>query len=211
MSQLDIISPISTYKNWQKLGRQVKKGAKALTLCMPRNIVLNKDTDDEKTFTKFIFVKRWFSLDDTTGKDIEEQKAPEFSFDMVMDHFQITEVPFKQINGNVLGYATSQREIAINPLNPIKAKTRTHEIAHILLGHVREDGLTDDESLSKNIIEVEAELTAFIVVASLGLNGCTEAKGYIESWLVGEEIPSDSIKKCFKCASEILEAGEVLK
>ena len=34
------LSPIATYKRWQALGRQVKKGAKALQVCMP--VTINK-------------------------------------------------------------------------------------------------------------------------------------------------------------------------
>lgn len=207
MCQMDEISPISTYKNWQKLGRQVKKGAKAIELCMPKITVTNKDTEDEKTFTRFIFVKRWFSMNDTEGEEIPEQKTPVFSFEKVLNHFQIKEVTFAQINGNILGYANTNREIAINPLNPIKAKTRFHEIAHILLGHLRQGLISDNDTIEKNIMEVEAELTAFICVSSLGLDGSEECKGYIESWLDGEEIPDSSIKKCFKTAEEILNIG----
>lgn len=29
------IGPLNTFRGWQKLGRQVRKGEKAITLCMP--------------------------------------------------------------------------------------------------------------------------------------------------------------------------------
>ncbi len=32
------LGPIATYKKWQELGRQVRRGEKALTLCMPRTV-----------------------------------------------------------------------------------------------------------------------------------------------------------------------------
>ena len=56
--------PINTYPGWLALNRQVKKGEKAITLCMP----LTRKVTDERTGesatvpTNFVWKNRWFVL-----------------------------------------------------------------------------------------------------------------------------------------------------
>ena len=56
--------PINTYPGWQKLNRQVRKGEKAIELCMP----LTRKVTDEGTgktatvATNFVWKPRWFVL-----------------------------------------------------------------------------------------------------------------------------------------------------
>ncbi len=48
--------PMATYPRWQELGRHVKRGEKALTLCMPVTIKRKAepgDADDAEVFTRF--------------------------------------------------------------------------------------------------------------------------------------------------------------
>ena len=46
------IAPIASYNRWKELGRQVKKGSKAIALLMP--VVINKkDAQGQKTDDKF--------------------------------------------------------------------------------------------------------------------------------------------------------------
>jgi hypothetical protein len=46
--------PIATFPAWKEKGRHVKKGERALTLCMP---ITRKNQDDE-TYTSFIYRNR---------------------------------------------------------------------------------------------------------------------------------------------------------
>lgn len=51
-------------------------------------------------------------------------------------------------------------------------RTLIHEIAHVLLGHLGSDGdgwWPDRRNLSKQVVEIEAEATAFVVASRLGL------------------------------------------
>jgi hypothetical protein len=67
----------------------------------------------------------------------------------------VEEIPFEMMNGNCQGYAKG-RQIAINPLAQIPAKTTFHELAHIELGHTAE-AVHDSETLPRSLREVEAE------------------------------------------------------
>ena len=124
-----------------------------------------------------------------------------------MAALNITEVPFESLNGNRLGYAQG-REIAVNPMNNLKHKTRFHEMAHIVLGHTEHSNFSDMEVLPKDIKEAEAEGVAFILTSLLELDGQAESRGYIQSWLDGKELPEENAKRIFVAANKIMEAGQ---
>jgi antirestriction protein ArdC len=205
------IAPIASYNRWKELGRQVKKGSKAIALLMP--VVINKkDANGQKTDDKFqMFITRnnWFSLDDTEGADFKpEVKIAAWNKDKAMAALNINEIEFQKINGNSQGYAR-EREIAINPLAILPHKTRFHELAHVVLGHTAENALmSDSEHTPKSIKEVEAESVAYILCELLGLDGVKESRGYIQHWLNSETIPDKSAQKIFGAADKILKAGQ---
>lgn len=198
------VSPIASYKKWQALGRCVRKGEKAIELCMPVT-VKDRITNDDKVL--FIFKKGWFALSQTDGDDVEFPKI-DFDFEKALDTLKITKEAFKLVNGNVQGYAKRGRVLAINPIAELPHKTMFHEMGHILLGHCDgESELIDSVTTQKNLMEVEAESVAMCCTLALGLEGIEYSRGYINNWYKGNEIPAESIKKVFKVANEILKAG----
>jgi hypothetical protein len=128
--------PINTFPGWKSLGRSVKKGEKALTLCMPitvkrRNAALDDDQDSDESFaTFFVYKRRWFVLSQTEGPDIEFPPLPNWDASLALHNLEITQVPFTKPNGNCQGYARG-REIAINPVAQLPRKTLFHETGHL--------------------------------------------------------------------------------
>lgn len=67
--------PINTFPGWQSLGRNVKRGERALILCMPitrkhrdpKSDESNDDSNDEHTYTSFVYKPRWFVISQTAG------------------------------------------------------------------------------------------------------------------------------------------------
>jgi antirestriction protein ArdC len=205
------IAPIASYKKWQELGRQVKKGSKAIALLMPV-LVNKKDAEGNKTDDKmqfFVTKNNWFSLDDTEGAEFKpEVKIAAWNKEKALESLNIKETIFQSLSGNAQGYARD-REIAINPLAVLPHKTRFHELAHIVLGHTKENALmSDSEMTPKNIKEVEAESVAYILCELLGLEGVKESRGYIQHWLNSDTIPDKSAQKIFGAADKILKAGQ---
>lgn len=203
--------PIATYPGWQKLGRQVRKGEKALTLLMPVTIKDKRPetvgTDDEgKTHTAFVYKPHWFLLSQTEGEPIEPPANPAWDRAQALATLDIAEVPFARLDGNCLGYAEAGR-IAISPLNPLPHKTTFHELAHVLLGHVTQGQISESERPPKNLREAEAESVALLCCESLGLPGAEYCRGYIQNWLAGDIIPEKSAQKIFHAADQILRAG----
>jgi len=117
----------------------------------------------------------------------------------------VEEIPFEMLNGNCQGYAKG-RQIAINPVAQIPAKTTFHELGHIELGHTSE-AIHDSESTPRNLREVEAESVALLCLESLGMDGAEYCRGYIQNWLSGATIPERSAQRIFAAADKILKAG----
>ena len=122
-----------------------------------------------------------------------------------MSTLNIEEIPFEMMNGNCQGYAKG-RQIAINPLAQMPAKTTFHELAHIELGHTSE-AVHDSETLPRSLKEVEAESVALLCLESLRMDGAEYCRGYIQNWLQGSSIPERSAQRIFAVADKILKAG----
>lgn len=203
------LGPLATYKRWQELGRHVKKGEKAIQLCMPATIS-KKDSAGEKTgeaFQTFVLRNNWFALSQTEGADFQnEARTPQWDASLALAALDISEVPFAMANGNCQGYA-SGKTIAINPVAALPHKTRFHELAHVVLGHTTEGAMHDDDQTPRDVREVEAESVAFICCTMLGLPGLSECRGYIQSWLSGATITDKTAQRIFGAAEKILKAG----
>ena len=203
------LGPIATYDAWKKLGRQVRKGEKAISLVRPVTI-FKKDDAGEKTgeaFNLFTVRSSWFVLSQTDGDEfVNEVVVPTWDKAKALAALEITESSFDLINGNVQGYAQLDT-IAVNPVAEYPHKTRFHEIAHVVLGHTKEGLLTDSEHTPRDVREVEAEGVAYILCALLDLPGLHESRGYIQNWLQGAEISDKSAQRIFSAANKILEAG----
>ena len=208
--------PMATYPRWRELGRQVKKGAKAITLCMPiqrkrKAETVDPDTGETDTeaavWTQFIFRSRWFVLAQTEGDPLPEPEIPAWDREQALEGLDIQEIPFEHTDGNCLGLAR-ERSIAINPINPLPHKTRFHELAHVLLGHTAEGMQADSEIMPRSLRECEAESVALLCCAALDLPGVAECRGYIQRWWgQGQEIPERSAQRILKTADQILKAG----
>src|SRR5215207_7474491 len=160
--------PIRTFPGWQALGRNVRRGERALVLCMP---ITGKrrgaDPDDENaTYTAFVYKPRWFVLSQTEGEKMPPLSIPEFDPERALAALGIERVVFDLSDGNCQGFAR-RRQVAINPVAQITHKTFFHEAAHVVLGHTSEGNFTDTETTPQNLREVEAEAVALLCCESL--------------------------------------------
>jgi hypothetical protein len=202
--------PINTFPRWKALGRFVKKGEKAITLCQPVTVKRKEVVEGEsEAFTLFIYKPKWFVLAQTEGADLEPATIPAWDADKALAALDIERAPFDITDGNCQGYA-KKRQIAINPVAQLPHKTLFHETAHVLLGHTAEADFNDSERTPKCIREVEAEAVALLCCEALDLEGAQYCRGYIQQWLKREgasAIPEKSAQKILKTADQILKAG----
>jgi antirestriction protein ArdC len=206
--------PLNTYRGWLELKRQVRKGEKGITLCMPMQYKKRVPKDDEQEEeseevmrSTFGFRAYWFVLAQTDGEAMDKLPIPGFHLETALRELNIKRTEFDEMNGNIQGFAIG-REIAVSPIAAIPHKTTFHEIAHCVLLHTTNEKLVDSEDTPMNLREVEAEAVALICCETLGLDGAAYARGYIQHWLQGEKtIPNQSAARIFSAAQTILKAG----
>jgi antirestriction protein ArdC len=210
--------PLATYPRWKDLGRYVRKGEKALTLCMPVKCKSSRDAEAETQegqaneapdyVTCFVYCPHWFVLSQTDGKEYKPEPLPTWDAERALATLNITRAPFTLMDGNTQGYALG-REVAINPVAEQPESTLFHEMAHIVLGHTAEGSVNSDskERTPRDVRELEAECVALLCCESLGLPGAAESRGYIQGWYKGNEVPERSAQRIFHATDEILKAG----
>src|SRR5579864_2826001 len=85
--------PIGTFMHWKELGRYVRKGEKAITLCMPitgkrtvekHNDETGQDEPTEVGYTRFTYRNNWFVLSQTEGADYTEPPVPGWDADTAL-------------------------------------------------------------------------------------------------------------------------------
>jgi hypothetical protein len=203
--------PIKTFPGWQALGRSVKRGERALVLCMPItrrhcDADASDDNEGDATYTAFVYKPRWFVLSQTEGEEMPPPSIPGYDQERALAALEIQRVEFDITDGNCQGFARGQK-IAINPVAQLPHKTFFHEAAHVVLSHTSERDFTDEEATPRNLREVEAEAVALLCCESLGLEGAEYCRGYIRHWLKADEIPEHSAQKAMRAADRILRAG----
>src|SRR5262245_39583828 len=78
------LGSIASFNRWKELGRHVKRGEKAIELCMPvtckrtvkEQAADGSDNETEITFKRFVFRRNWFMLGQTEGKPFEMPTIP---------------------------------------------------------------------------------------------------------------------------------------
>lgn len=204
--QLPRLEPINTFAGWKSFGRYVKKGEKAIALLMP---CPTKDkTTGEVNGMFFMRRNNWFGLSQTEGADYVMPVVPSFDMATALVALNIETEHFKMVDGNCQGYAKpNAKTIAINPLAYNPMKTHLHEIAHVLL-HADSVMMNDNNELQRDVKEVEAELTAYMVMTVLGVtNGLEYSRGYIANWNSGNAGEKVRYGRVFSAVDAILKAG----
>ena len=233
-SQTRKLEPIATYNRWLELGRQVRKGSKAKGVLAP--VVVKRDRKDSNGVVVMVDGKpakdqalvgfRWsntvFTLSDTDGDALPETEVPGWNADTALAALNVTAESFAMLDGNIAGYSWQDdtgAHLALNPVAKYPAKTRLHELAHIVLGHCAETHDTGGHAEHRGVIEFEAEATAYLVAKELELTAwdAAESRAYIQTWLdragarnheTGELDDFDRhVRRVFTAAQKILAAG----
>ena len=201
------LGPLNTYKGWEKLGRTVKKGEKALWMTIPQTFkdkrAEPKEDGTQPTKTWFAYKPRFFVLAQTEGEDYAKEALPAWDLDKALSTLDVTKVPFSHMDGNCQGYA-KDRTIAVNP---IAQQTLFHELGRVLLGHTAEGQQEDTPNTPRSMRELQAECVALLVSSALEMDGAEESRGYIQSWYKEKTIPKDVATAIMKTANQILKAG----
>jgi hypothetical protein len=213
------LCPINTFKGWLGVGRPVQKDQKAtIWLNMPVPVKFTKKDaatgeEEEAKFTRFMLRRHWFHMGQTAGEELQppEADSKEWNIANAMEFHNIRERAFEftsVTDTKRLGYAVD-REIAVSPLDTNPVYGRLREMARILLGHTA-------ETPSKNVPveaehrDIEAETTAYLVAATLGIEGVEEGRMRLQLVLADEgksRIPPKLANRAFGAADKLVNAG----
>src|SRR5881397_1439360 len=99
------LGPIASFNRWKELGRYVKKGEKAITLCMPvtcKRVVKEQrpdgaDVETEITFKRFVFKRNWFMLSQTDGAEYQPAAIPTWDRARALATLNVEEIPFEML------------------------------------------------------------------------------------------------------------------
>lgn len=226
---------VTGYRNWQTMGRQVKKGEKGITILAPAPIKRKREQEildqnnkplldgngKPKTEEVEVIIPRFkpttvFDISQTDGEPIETL-APEELTEAVADYElfmkaikEVSPVPirFDEIEGEAKGYYHSvDKEIVIQKgmSDSQTIKTAIHETGHARL---HDKDLMAEQGIEKDRLtkEVEAESVAYCVCSAFGVDTSEYSFPYIAGWSSNRDM------KELKASMDIIRktAGEMI-
>ena len=208
---------VTGYRNWQTMGRQVKKGEKGITILAPAPIKRKREQEildqnnkplldgngKPKTEEVEVIIPRFkpttvFDISQTDGEPIETL-APEELTEAVADYElfmkaikEVSPVPirFDESEGEAKEYYHSvDKEIVIQKgmSDSQTIKTAIHETGHARL---HDKDLMAEQGIEKNRLtkEVEAESVAYCVCSAFGVDTSEYSFPYIAGWSSGRDM-----------------------
>ncbi|GAA1890293.1 ArdC-like ssDNA-binding domain-containing protein [Williamsia serinedens] len=225
---------VAGFRTWQSLGRQVRKGERAIRIFgfSSKKVTETDPATGEESQTRIprFPILSVFDIAQTDPIDGTEDRTVTEPGDIVT-HVQgedetgiydrvaafITAqgwtITREQIAGTTNGYTRvdGTKQIVVDAdLAPAQAaKTMIHETAHALL-HADPDGNrvdTGDVEAHRGIREVEAESVAYVVAALCGLDTSAYSVGYITGWADGDpELVTATATRVLACVHRIADA-----
>nr|WP_297872916.1 JAB domain-containing protein [uncultured Blautia sp.] len=201
----------NSYKRWQSLGRQVKRGEKGITIIAPAPVktkqtrerkdqyqqpVIGEDGHPELEEVEVVIPRfrptTVFAYEQTEGEPLpflvpEELTASVENYEIFMEAItRVSTVPirFDEITNGAKGYySNATKEIVINKgmSESQTMKTAVHECAHSLL-HDEDIMMSNHVEIDRMTKEIEAESCAFCVCAAFNLDTGDYSFPYISGW-----------------------------
>jgi len=214
MTQMPEASQVMGYQSWKLLGRQVKKGEKAIRIWAPMKLK-NKnergasDSEQRKTSTEANQPLIFRPVPVFDYCQTEGEPMPELS-EVEGDPGECTErlKRFAKELGIKVDYSEDLRGDGVSKCGEILLRlgltpavefhVLVHEIAHELI-HLKEDRL----KLSKTQKETEAEAVAYVVSKSIGLQTGTAASDYIQLYNGDTKTLTESLATVQQTAARI--------
>ncbi len=196
-AQLPEATQVAGFRAWLRLGRNVRKGEKAIWILAPMGT--KKPAEDgsgeDRVIVGFKYVPV-FDVSQTEGEALPAVCRQLMGAEPVMCFGRLTDA------ADALGYSVEPSELpdGVNgdcsfELRRLRVecrnspaqqvKTLAHEIAHALLHRDHRD---------RRLAELEAESTAYVVCHHLGLDSGSYTFGYVATWAGGGEEAVAGIK-----------------
>ena len=192
-SQYPEATYVTGYGKWKTMNRIVKKGEKAIRIISPCLYkVTNEETGEEEELLRFraasVFdISQTIQIPGTPQLrfEIEELTGDVPDFDRLIKAItKVSPCPvsYVEISDGAKGYyRPADNTIAVcEGMSQLQTvKTLIHEIAHACLHNPEASKICEKD---RNMREIEAESTAYIVASCLGLDTSDYSFEYIASW-----------------------------
>ena len=199
------VTKLAGYRNWQKLRRQVRKGEQGFSILAPvhgrvspklqpkDNIPASFSDSNDQSLDRPIVGFRWVSVFDIsqtdgdcieapvpqqlTGESVELDRAFHSMSQIVSElGFKLKLAQLEGANG-LTDFSTKEVILNDNLSSAQRVKTLAHELSHIEL---HSNGV-----ISRQIAEIEAETSAFLIMSQLNIDTDSYSFPYIASWSGG--------------------------
>lgn len=209
---------VAGFNKWKEMGRNVKRGEKALNILAPKIYNVVKEDKDgnpvkgpdgkpikERRVVGFTGVSV-FDVSQTEGKPLPPK--PELSetppeglkedLENAVESYGYS-VHYSDDAGPGEGYTskTDKKVVIKKSLNPGQtASVLAHELGHIAAGHMEREDYHTGEGGHRGTMEVEAESISYVILRANGMSTAagTESKGYVSGWAKAQKDP-DTVKK----------------
>jgi len=165
------------FKQWHKVGRKVRKGAKAFYILVPCTKKIEIEIDEPKFVVVGFKGVPVFALESTDGEPLPKDEYADWIADLplvdVARSWGVSVDVFNGEEGRTWGYTSSGRAIALGVEN---LSTWAHELLHCADGKAI-GGLKGGQDIDQEIV---AELGGAILLESLGLSHDADLGGCFE-------------------------------
>lgn len=194
MVQFPTATRVAGYQQWLKLGRQVRKGAKAIKIfgySYRKVTEVNPTTGLEETRKVTFFpVLSVFDISQTDGEPLAESTVKSLGTDDTAELFDrtatwLTGQGWTVERGDTFpaeGWTDHQAhlvKISDKLAGADAAAVLLHEAAHVVL---HAELVAGEYQAHRGACEVEAEATAYVVAGMLGLDTSNLSVGYVAGW-----------------------------
>jgi hypothetical protein len=204
MLQNPYATRVAGYRAWQALDHQVMAKESALRIFAPmkykREDALEGERASEVRGFKLVPV---FDISQTEGPELPDVVsklsglAPEGVFATLTEfantigfRVELPETLESGANGDTT-HSLGRIRVAASNSEAQQVKTLAHEIGHALL---HDPEVSEAKELTRGLMELEAESTAYVICAALGMDTSDYSFGYVAGWAGGAPEAVQGIK-----------------
>ena len=192
------------YNQWQEVGRQVKKGSKAIYIFAPLTKRITETDAETREETTKVIVYGFRPLPVFRYEDTEGEPLPDYGYSpkTYPPFFDVAEklgvsVEYRPMRGNFLGrYSAGTTSIQLCSQD---AHVYYHELAHAV-----HNTFVDLKTYDSDKAEIVAEFTACVLCELTNIRGYeTQGYEYIRRYCGGETKPEGVLKKIMGVLTDV--------